>query len=75
MHIFLSVIFLTLLASVGIGMMALTLLHDILTRLKAMATPTVTLSTSTLKKAAATNTEFAEQARRTIAANRKRKTT
>lgn len=77
MHILLTFVFLAVLACIGLLVVAVTILQEIVDRIKTLTVPTATISTSTLPKVAnaSNNTIFAEQARRTIAANRKRKTT
>lgn len=71
MHIFLSIIFLALLVCIGIGVIIVTYLAEIITRLRAMSTPTVSISTNSRPaEAAVTRSDFAQQARR-IAATRR----
>lgn len=68
MHILLSFIFLAILACMGIGVVIVTHLTEILERLRALATPTVSISTRSLPATASTsNPDFAKQARRIVA--------
>lgn len=72
MHILLSVIFVALLAVVGIGVIIVTYLAEIITRLRAMSTPTVSISTNSRPpEAAVTRADFAQQARRIASTRRK----
>lgn len=77
MHVLLTFIFLAILACIGFCVVMVTLLQEIVQRLKTFSVATATVSTTALPKVANTsnNAVFAEQARRTIATNRKRKTT
>lgn len=72
MHILLSVIFVALLAVVGIGVIIVTYLAEIITRIRAMSTPTVSIATNSRPpEAAVTRADFAQQARRIAATRRK----
>lgn len=72
MHILLSVIFVALLAVVGIAVIIVTYLAEIITRLRAMSTPTVSIATNSRPvEAAITRPDFAHQARRIAATRRK----
>lgn len=72
MHILLSLIFVALLACVGLGVIVVTYLAEIVTRFRAFSTPTVTISTNSRPASAAvTNPDFAQQARRMAATRRK----